>query len=289
MQLDDVSYLITQKLENTVETTSPLVPTCKAISALLPFAARQEQNGTHATLSTLLYAVRTSDGFIWNRVAPAFFNDASYLNTLLVSPYVDWCNPLLADRGSMVALWAAAALGVPYTEEVGRSVVDVLLHVSMFSFLRSRIPVGIWGWLEKRPPLPPRCRGRGTGTEESVVRHIRGLGDIKILKSYLLLVWSEWDVPRPTDFSKTWTPTRWEFSRTEMRGDREDLIRHLDNVLERLDRGLGYLRKQKPRLRSSHVREAKKAYGRIREMLLEVDGGAVGAQTRMSTSGVLFP
>jgi hypothetical protein len=49
------------------------------------------------------------------------------------------------------------------------------------------------GVVEGQPSLPPECSGRSRGSSADVVRQIRGLGDIEILKSYLLLVWSEWD------------------------------------------------------------------------------------------------
>ena len=278
VQLYEVSRLITQKLEATVETVGPFVPTCKAASALLPYAARQERHGRFVTLDVLLDAVRTSEGFIWNCIVPMLFDETSPLTVVLVSPYVDWHSPSLEDRGTLLAQWATAATAVPYAEEVGRSVVDVLFQVLMWSFLRPHIPVGIWGLLEKRPSLPPKCYGRTLGTEGSAVRHVRALGDIKILKSYLLLVWSEWDVPWSS--SEMCALVRADFGGSEAKGHREDLIKRLDHVLERLDRGLGYLRQQKPRLRPEHVQEAKREYRKIKEALLEVERGMVETQTR---------
>ena len=195
---------------------------------------------------------------------------------------MDWHLPSLPDRGNLLTKWAVATSEVPYTEEIGWSVVDVLFHVSMFSSLRSRIPVGVWGWLEKRPPLPPKCYGRRFGTEDSVIRHVRSLGNFNILKSYLLLVWSEWDRPWPTGFSLTCAIIRGEFGGIEMKRHREDLIKHLDHVLGQLDQGLEYLRQQKPLLSAYIFLEAKEEYGKIREVLLDVDRGAAGTQTRTS-------
>jgi len=276
VQLDEVSRLITQKLKTII---GPCTRMTKAISALLPYAARQER---HVMLDALLDAVRTSGGSIWSCIVPALFSETSPLTIVLVSPYVDWDEPLLADRGSLVSLWATAASAVPHTEEIGRNVVDVLLHVSGTSFLLSRIPVGIWAWLGKRPSLPPTCRGRAMGGCESVIRHVRTLGDIKILKSYLLLVWSQWDTPWPSAFPETCAMITQDFGGEEMRGHRQDLIKHLDRVLEQLDRGLRYLQKQKPRLSSYFFQQAKEEYRKIREVLLEVDRGVVGIQTRTS-------
>ena len=272
VQLDEVSHLITRKLGATVESVSLLdVPVCKAASSLLPFAARPEQHGRYVTLDALLHTFRTSEGFIWNPIVPALFDKISPLTIVLISPYVDWNSTSLADRESLVTQWAAATSAVPYTEEVGQSVVDVLLQVSPWPFLLSRVPIDIWGWLEKRPFLPPKCYGRTMGGEDCVVRHVRALGDINILKSYLLLIWSEWDCPWPTAFLETCTLLKEDFGRSGMRGHREDLIKHLDGVLERLDLGLGYFRRQKPRLHFDHVQEAMEGYRKIREVLLEVD------------------
>jgi len=275
VQLDEVFRLITQKLETTV---GPCVSMTKAVSALLPYADRQERR---AMLDALLDAVRTSDWLIWSCIVPALFSETSPLTIVLVSPYVDWDEPLLADRGRLVSLWATAASAVPYTEEIGRNVVDVLLHVSGTSLL-SRIPIGIWAWLGKQLSLPPTCRGRTMGGGEDVIRHVRALGDIKILKSYLLLVWSEWDTPWLGTFPEICAMIVQDFGGEEMRGHRQDLIKHLDRVLEQLDRGLRYLQKQKPRLRSYFFQQAKEEYRKIREVLLEVDRGVLGIQTRTS-------
>jgi len=278
--LDEVSHLITQKLGATVESVGPSVPTCKAVSALIPYAARQERHGRHVTLDVLLDAVRTSEGVIWSRIVPELFVVSSPLTVVLISPHLNWHSPSLADRGSLITQWAAAASAVPYTEEIGQSVVDVLFQVSMWSFLLSHIPVDIWGLLEKQPSLPPKCYGRTFGTEASVIRHVRALGDIRILKSYLLLVWSEWDTPWHTAFPETCALIWEDFGGAEMRGHREDLIKHLDHVLGQLDRGLKYLQQQKPRLHPLNFMLAKEEYRRIREVLLEVNRGVVRTQTR---------
>jgi hypothetical protein len=92
-----------------------------------------------------------------------------------------------------VTRWGAAALAVPYTEEVGQSVVDALLQIASVDLLRPYIPIELWAWLKKGPTLPPACQGRSFGTAPEVVRLICQLGDTETLKAYFLLVWSEWD------------------------------------------------------------------------------------------------
>ena len=248
----------------------------KAFSALLPFAARQEQHQRHLTLDALLRVVRASEGCIWERIIPALFNESSPLTIVLVSPHVEWHSAFLADRGSLLTQWATATSAVSYTEEIGQSVVDVLLYASMYSF----IPVGIWKWLEKQPSLPPKCRGRAMGGDGNVIAYVRSMGDIKILKSYLLLVWSEWDPPWPNTLPETYALIREDFGGTKMSHHRKDLIKHLDRVLVQLNRGLGYLRQQKPRYYPTCFQQAKEGYRRIREVLLEVDRGTVRTRTR---------
>ena len=91
---------------------------------------------------------------LFNEAGPDFPNR---LVTLL-SPYADWDK--LGFSENTVTWWAAAALTVPQTEEVGQSVADTLLQIACQDHLRPFIPVEIWALLKKRPSLPPRCRGR---------------------------------------------------------------------------------------------------------------------------------
>src|ERR1700753_3916763 len=92
-----------------------------------------------------------------------------------------------------VVWWGAATSAVPYTKELGKRVVDALLGIAFVDCLRPHIPVTAWAWLKRLPLLPRSCRGRTNGTTSDIVHHVRGLGDIEILKSYFLLIWSEWN------------------------------------------------------------------------------------------------
>ena len=57
-----------------------------------------------------------------------------------------------------------------------------------------------------------------------------------------------------------------------MQRHREDLVKRLDHILEQLDRGLEYLWQHSQWILGEYeVREAKKQYGELRELLLEVD------------------
>ena len=175
-----------------------------------------------------------------------------------------------------------AVSAVPYSEEVGRSVVDALLHIASVYSLLPHIPVDSWSRLNKRPSLPPVCLGRSTGTLRAIVRQVRTFGDIEIFMSCLLLVWSEWDPVDYLGFADMCTSIREYFSGIGMGGDRGDLVERLDQVLEGLDRGLGFLKKRKPSICGYNIQRAKGQYVRLKGILLEVDREALEILTRES-------
>jgi hypothetical protein len=275
-----VSSVIIQKLEMMAGASGqdPILPfKSKAISALFPYAVRMAQSGQQGMIDAISRVAlkSTSGGFMWHRISryiTTLFDESSppSLNQaiLLASPLAGWEHRVYAQ--SAVTRWAAAALATPYSEAVGQSVVDTLLQIAYRSTLRPHIPIEIWAWLKIRPPLLPECRGRYLGSAPAVVRHIRGLGDIEILKSYFLLVWSEWNYLYPSGLAEMEITIRKEICGVAMRRHREDLTGRLDHVLERLDRELEYFKQQNPRIDEAHITKAKRHYGRLREVLAEV-------------------
>ena len=172
----------------------------KAISVLFPHAIFLERGGRQEMFDAIIRTTRASNSpkFMWIYVKPyinSLFDKSSHstLNRVitLISPYVPWDGEIY-DKDAVVR-WAAATLEMQYTEQIGQSAVNALLQVARIDRLRPHISIGMWAWLKKQPPLPPLCRGRYVGTTGPVVLHIRGLEDVEILKSYLLLVWSEWE------------------------------------------------------------------------------------------------
>ena len=175
----------------------------KAITALLPYAIRQERDGQPEMLDTFLHAVGASKEweFVWHRVgqnANRLLHEASPRAIVLVSPHIRL--DLSADREDLVQLWATAVSVVPDTEEVASSVVDTLLQIASQHDLLPHIPADIWLWLTKQPPLPPICLGRNVGTCAHVVKAVRALKNIEVLRSYFLLVWSQWNHFSPGSF-----------------------------------------------------------------------------------------
>jgi hypothetical protein len=110
---------------------------------------------------------------------------------ILMSPHLPWVWKM-GGHEDWVQQWAAAASAVPYTDEIGQSVVDTLLHIASNTSLQPHIPIDMWSWLRKSPSLPPICAGRYWGSFSHVIKIVQGLGDIETLTAYLHLIWSEW-------------------------------------------------------------------------------------------------
>ena len=259
----------------------------KAISALLPYAMLLEQEGHHRMLDAILRAARTSYAwwFLWFPIRPyiAKFLDEEIPPSLnraivLTSPQVIWNDVL--DGEQVVVRWAAAVSAVAYTEEVCQSVVDTLLQISAVNSLRPHIPVDIWQRLKRRPSLPPGCRGRKEGSQVDVIQHVRGLGDIEILTSYLLLLWSEWVYFDDTSVYEMRVTLREDFGGTGLERNRKELSERLDHVLMELGRDTERFRKNRLEFAGSlgagaHVLFARDGYKSLRETLLEVEKKAV--------------
>jgi len=232
VQLERVSNLITGRLKNmdTGWYAQEIAPRSKAIAALLPYAARREADGEGAMIDAILCFIRASDpqGFTIEPTGTLFDEGSpDSLNRVitLVSPYAPWNHK--SSHGSMVTRWATAVLAIPFTEEVEQSIVDTLLQIASNNSLQSYIPTDVWALLKKRPRLPPVCKGQLVGTTWGVVRRARELGDIEILKSYFLLVWSEY-ATYPEGLTSMQASIMEDFSGIEMGGHRKDLIDQLD-------------------------------------------------------------
>ena len=148
----------------------------------------------------------------------------------------------LTDGESLVRLWVAAASAVAYIEEVCQNVLNALLQIASQDRVMTYIPVDLWLWLTKRPSLPPTCLGYYFGAHSRVAEAVTALKDIEILKSYLLIVWSEWSARWLNDPHRIYTLVREIFCGIEMGRNRADLVQRLDQVLGQLDRGSEYLK-----------------------------------------------
>ena len=224
--------------------------------------------------NAILRAARASKmvSFMWYHIrpyTPLLFGAPNSPSTdsaiILLSPYIGWGDAIHSKDD--VIRWASAASAVPYTEEVGRGVLGALLRISRCDSLRPHIPIEIWRWLNKHSTLPLSYQGPRVGVTGNTVRYIRGLGDIKIFKSYLLLAWSEH--MHVDCFDEIRNSFEEDFCGIGMWGHRKDLTERLELVLGSLGQG-DRLRVVYAKLRGSLVKVETEAMGTLIGTLLEL-------------------
>ena len=188
--------LITWKLEAMIETVDlgQIRSKRETITALFPYAVRRNQGGQPELLEVFLRLARASGqwGFMWHRVrllvitlleedSPVSLKRA----VIFALPHMPWVN--LTNGQHLVKLWVTAASVFSYTDEVGESVIDTLLHITSQDSLRPHIPIGMWSWLNNRPPFPLVCWGRFRGTKREVIQTVRATGSIETLHASRLV------------------------------------------------------------------------------------------------------
>jgi len=162
----------------------------------------------------------------------------------------------------MMQLWMEAASAVPYTNDVGGNVVMGLLNMASSDKFLSHIPLVAWNWLNKRPVLPPECAALLPMVTESAVQMIHQLGGVKLIASYLHIIWSEERKLQGEGVSVMGRLIREELGGVEAAGYRTDLISRLDYVLLQLGQRQGELL-------------GKEGYEELRRELLKVDKEAI--------------
>jgi len=271
----------------------------KAISALLLYAIRLMGGGQQQMIGPLSRALRPSfyRTYLWRHVEPltvTLFDKPSTPSLdraiILVSPWLPWeedhFNQNTVTRWSTAAL---ATLAVQHTEEVGQSVADTLWQIVSVGTLRQHIPIGIWLWSSKQTFIPPARlwdRGRDPRGREAT-REFRELGDIEVLKSYLLFVWLEWAPLQASAFAEMCASIREDFNGIGMGQHREDLRKRLDHVL--LDREPVYVGGHRPDIRrfGENTKTTMDQYRKLKQVLLEVDGAAMQILTRTPSRFVI--
>ena len=240
----------------------------KAISALFPYAICLGRGGQQRMADAICRAAMASNSrrFMWHRVRRyiATLFDVQHPPSLnwivtLASSEVPWSSRL-HDKNT-VARWAAAVSAVPHTEEVCPSVVEALLQIASIDSLRPHIPIEAWAWLKKWTPLLPLSGGRSEGSRNHVILHVRTLGDIEILKSYFLLVWSDLGSLDESCFAEVQVSIREDFGGVGMWRHRQDLIDRLDQRLEDLEEFSAL---------NDDLRREKEQYLELKDVLLEV-------------------
>ncbi|KAF9789708.1 hypothetical protein BJ322DRAFT_1216914 [Thelephora terrestris] len=139
-----------------------------------------------------------------------------------------------------------------------------MLQISNLSSLQPHIPIEIWMLMEKQQSLSPVFWKQHRKITPDAVHFIRGLGDLKILKSYFLLVWSKWYYPHTDLLNEMEVSIREEFGGIGMWSHRKDLINRLEQVLEDLN-----TESKHGNLIGCFVRILQ--YGKLKEVLLDMD------------------
>ena len=262
----------------------------KAISAFIPYAIYLTKHGEHEMINMISRVASASNSgeFMWHHVRP-------YIIALFDKP----------TRHSLSLVFALASF--PYTEVIGQDVVYALLQIASVDSLRRHIPVTIWAWLKKQPDFPCELLGRSEWTKGDVVHHVRSLGDIEILKSYLIFVWS---VSVGVDdrlggLDEIQVSIREDFNGIGMVHHREDLIRQLGKFLRPVLHHTSADQEAKTQYSESREssmvvpprpmywiyprhQRAIEQYSKLKAVLLEVDEEAMNILTRMPPKLILF-
>ena len=274
----------------------------KAIATLLSYAIQQERceetNGFDAILRYVKMCSREDrfSAFTFFLETLEVFVHASPRAVILITAHLGWCWRIipLAEAQDLISKWVSAISAAPHTEEVAQSAVDTLLQIAANPNLRPSIPADAWLCLNRRPSLPPACRGPLWGSGHDIVQAVRGLNDTGIHTSYLILVWSEWNPLDYNSFAEMGISAREDFNGIRMSCHRAELIQRLDHILGELDRrsrhldvnfedGESWCEKVGPSLRV-----VKDRYGQLRRILQEVDEKAPEILNGMPHSFKIF-
>jgi Zn-dependent oligopeptidase len=95
------------------------------------------------------------------------------------------------------------------------------------------------------------------------------------VKSYFLLVWSEWNLVDYYAYHEMVDSIKEGFGGIGMRKVRRDLIERLDQVLRQLNRGLEYLRQHNDQIGDNHVWDSRYYCGQLKAALLKLDSEEV--------------
>jgi len=212
----------------------------------------------------------------------------------LAGPYMDWGQGQSADAQGLVSGWAARISAVPRTQEVAGSVVDTLLQIAANPYLRPFIPAEAWSWLNERPSLPPACKGLLSRCDRDIVRTVRALGDIGILTSYLIVIWSASGALDDDGFAEMEISVREDFKGVGMGYYRAELIQRLDYILtdhpSRRSRAtqLEELQRSVDAALGRESRDTKGQYRAFKKVLQVVDRKANEILNRMPSSSIFL-
>jgi hypothetical protein len=264
----------------------------KATATIISYAIPQERCGETRLFDAILhftnmyFKLGRSSTSLLDFMGSEPFTRASPRAIILVAPYLGLGEGPCPDAEYVISKWSTAISVALHVKEVAGSVVDTLLQIAANPQLRPLIPADFWLWLNERPSLPPFCRGRWSGGDRDVVRTIRALNDVRILTSYLILVWSEWEYFYPDALSEMRASIREDFNGIGMGSHRAELIQRLDYILGELDRQPEFFYDSLEEMLwyqevGHRLPAIKDEYGRLKRILQEVDEEATEILNRM--------
>ena len=266
---------------------------------LFRYAVHRERHGDRKLFDAILRLKKRlldrsdRDNFTWYLGASKMFIYASPRAAVLAGPYIRWRRETSdADAEDLISKWMEAVSQVSRTEEVAGSVVDALLQIAANPHLRPFIPADLWLWLNERPSLPHTCSGLQLGCDYEIVRTVRALNDIRVLTSYLILIWSEWNPLYHTGgFAEMRMSVREDFKGIEVGCHRAELIQRLEYILaefNRLSRHHDVHSEDENLWHGYRSGDMKDRYGKLKRILQEVDQEATEILSRMPRSFIFL-
>jgi len=260
-------------------------PKFEVIRVLFWYAVRRERCGDADLFGAILnlikreFYVPRSDEIFRHLSASKMFTHGSPRAVALAGPYIHWGQGQSVDTQGLVSKWVGGISVAPRTKEVARSVVDTLLQIAANPHLRPLIPSDIWSWLNVRPSLPPGCGGLSWGRDRDVIRTVRALGDIEILVSYLILIWSKSRLLDSDGYAEIQISICEDFKGIDMGHHRAELIQRLDSIS---------INQPSAAITEFFWRRTRGQYQEFKRVLQEVDQKATETLNRMPSSFIFL-
>jgi len=267
----------------------PSRPNPEVIHLLFWYAVRQERGGDTGLFDAILNltewitAQLSSFHELWHLSASKMCTYGSLRAAVLAGPNIYWEQGQSMDNQGLISKWAAGISVSPHTEEVAGRVVDTLFRIAAIPHLLPFIPADAWSWLKDRPSQPPAHRDLFWRCNRNIVRTVRELGDIGILTSYLIIIWSWRVFINLSGFAEVRMSICEDLKGINMGYHRAELIQLLDSISI-----------NQPSVRSgaalaNYIRITGAMYQEFKRMLQEVDRNANEILIKRMPSSFIFP
>ena len=263
----------------------------KLIHLLFWHAVRRERCGDTDLFDAILNLEKRGFNALWS---PKTLTYASPRAVVLAGPCIDWGQGRSADLQDLISRWIIGISVAPRTEEVARCVAGTLLQIAAYPHLRPFIPADAWLWLNERPSLPPVREDRRLGSGRDIIRMVRELGDMGVLTSHLIMIWSEWKPLDDDEFAEMRMSVCEDFNGVGSGYHRAELIQRMDCILGEVDRQSGHhetvlgVQRLWGSNEEVYSRVMKDQYVTLKRMLQEVDREATEILYRTPPNFIVF-